>query len=104
MTERLSDDVALEIPGMPPFVAMEQAAEFTDELATEIPNLFGVTVAIETIAADGDLVFNERVDYHCDAQEKLISWCRSAARWNSRTARSRGEGVPGPASFLELVQ
>jgi hypothetical protein len=61
-----------------------------DELATEIPNLVGVTVDIETIAADGVIVFNERVDYHCDAQGKLISWCGSAARWKSRAARSRG--------------
>jgi limonene-1,2-epoxide hydrolase len=68
--EYLSEDVVFQIPGTPPFVGLEAAAAFMDSFAKQVPDLVSVKVEIKTIAADGDLVFNERVDYHCDAQGK----------------------------------
>jgi limonene-1,2-epoxide hydrolase len=65
--EYLADDVTFEIPGAAPFQGIEKAAAFMDEFAKEIPNLVSVKVEIKTMAAEGDLVFNERVDFHCDA-------------------------------------
>jgi len=66
--EYLSDDVVFQIPGEPPFIGLERAVAFMDSFALQVPDLVSVRIDIKTIAADGDLVFNERVDYHCDAQ------------------------------------
>lgn len=65
--EYLADDVTFEIPGAAPFQGIEKAAAFMDEFAKEIPDLVSVKIEIKSIAAEGDLVFNERVDSHCDA-------------------------------------
>ena len=70
--EYLSNDIVFEVPGAPPFVGIEQAAEFMDTFALEVPHMVSVKVDIQTIAVEGDLVFNERVDAHCDANGKPV--------------------------------
>lgn len=97
--EYLSDDVVLEIPGMPAFVGIEQAATFMDNFAKEVPDLVSVKIDIKTIAADGDLVFNERVDSHCDASGKahiVVDICSAMVVKNGKITRWKEYLDPRP--------
>jgi limonene-1,2-epoxide hydrolase len=97
--EYLSEDVVLEIPGLPPFVGIEQAAAFMDSFAKEFPDLVSVTVDIKTCAADGDLVFNERVDAHCDASgtaQIVVAICSAMEIRNGKICRWKEYLDPSP--------
>lgn len=97
--EYLADDVVFEVPGTPPFVGLEKAADFMDSFAKEIPHLVSVKVDIKTIAAEGNLVFNERVDSHCDARgnaEIVVPICSAMEIKNGKIVRWKEYLDPRP--------
>jgi limonene-1,2-epoxide hydrolase len=65
----LADDVLYENPGVPPCLNIDESIAFI-ESACEIPALEIQTIKVDLkhIAAVGNLVFTERIDWHYNSQ------------------------------------
>lgn len=97
--EYLAEDVIFQVPGSPAFLGIEAAVKFMDDFAKEMPNLPKVTVNIKSIVVDGDRVYNERVDEHCDADGTphiVVEICSSMTLRDGKITRWREYLDPQP--------
>ena len=97
--EYLAEDVVFEVPGSPPFQGLEAAAAFMDDFAKQMPTLPKVTVDIKAVAVEGDVVYNERVDEHCDADGKpgiVVAICSAMTIRDGKISRWREYLDPKP--------
>lgn len=97
--EYLAPDVVFQVPGSPAFEGLEAAVKFMDDFAKEMPNLPKVNVHIKSIVAEGDLVYNERVDEHCDADGRphiVVEICSTMTLRDGKITRWREYLDPKP--------